>query len=54
MTCKRVQRIGQQSDPRIAPAYTLVQELEFFYIAEYCGSWRLLDKSEYEIARQEE
>ena len=45
----KVRRIGQNTDPRITPTYTLVGELEHFYIAEYCGSWKFLDKAEYEI-----
>ena len=46
-----VQRIGQHADPRITPAYTLVQELEHSFIVEYCGSWKLLPKDAYEVTK---
>ena len=48
-----IRRKGQQTDPSVAPAYMLVQELEHFYIVEYCGTWKLLDKCEYEMCRKE-
>ncbi len=48
----RVKRIGQDESkfkPSQVPFYRLVQELPSSFIVEYCGVWKVLPKSHYEL-----
>lgn len=47
-----VKRIGQVVTGNM-PAYRLEQELENYFLVEYCNVWKLLPKSQYEVMKPE-
>lgn len=46
-------RKGQAIDHR-TPCYRLITEGNHFYIVEYCGALKILDKSDYEVIESRE
>ena len=48
---EHVRRIGQLSMPDKEPYYRLIEEINFYYVVEYCGEIKCLPKDQYEKAQ---